>query len=382
MRQHNEPTIKSFPCPISVVLSIAILGLGGCNRDLAVANPPTPVQVMAVSTSDMAVGIRYSANIVANSQVNLAFKSGGYVESIGQRKGADGRVRPLEAGDSVTKGEALATVRQSEYADKVAQAEAQVAQAKAAFEKSQLDFQRASNLFSSDSLTKSQYDAAKAANDANAGALESAKAALAQARTALNDCTLRSPLNGWVLERDVEIGSLASAGSLGFVVADTHVVKALFGVPDTIISRVHLGDRQTMTTISVPGEIRGRVTSISPSADPKSRVFTVEVSIPNPDNRLKSGMIATLAFGSDKITQPPLIVPLSAVVRSSKTRDGFAVFVVEGSGEKAVAHERDVKVGNTIGNNIAVVQGLQPGEQVVSVGATEIKDGDQVRVLL
>jgi multidrug efflux system membrane fusion protein len=330
----------------------------------------------------MAAGIRYSANIVANSQVNLAFKSGGYVESIGQRKGADGRVRPLEAGDAVTKGEALATVRQSEYADKVAQAEAQVAQAKAAFEKSRLDFQRASNLFSSDSLTKSQYDSAKAANDANAGALESAKAALAQARTALNDCTLRSPLNGWVLERDVEIGSLASAGSLGFVVADTHVVKALFGVPDTIISRVHLGDRQTMTTISVPGEIRGRVTSISPSADPKSRVFTVEVSIPNPDNRLKSGMIATLAFGSGKILQSPLIVPLSAVVRSSKTRDAFAVFVVEGSGENTVAHERDVKVGNTIGNNIAVLQGLQAGEHVVSVGATEIKDGDQVRVLL
>jgi len=381
MRKDIAPRTKPFFWTVGVVW-ISILSLGGCSRDTAVANPPAPVRVTVVSTSDAIAGIRYSANIVANSQVSLAFKSGGYIASIAQRKGADGRVRPLQSGDAVRTGEVLATVRQGDYADRVAQAKAQVEQARAAFEKSRLDYQRASNLFSSDSLTKSQYDAAKAAHDANEAALENAKAGLAQAETALNDCTLRSPMNGWVLERDIEVGSLVGPGSPGFVVADTHVVKAVFGVPDTVINRVRLGDRQTITTISVPGQIQGRVTSISPSADPKSRVFSVELSIPNGDNRLKSGIVATLDLGSDKTTNPPLVVPLSAVVRSSKTPGGFAVFVVEQSGVGTVARERDVKVGGTIGNNIAILQGLQPAERVVSVGATEIKDGDQVRVLL
>jgi RND family efflux transporter MFP subunit len=366
----------------AIWLSIAILAFASCSRDTAVVNPPTPVRVATVSTSDVTGGIRYSANIVANAQVNLAFKSGGYVETIAERKGADGRVRPLEAGDRVTRGEVLATVRESEYADRATEAKAQVAQAKAAFEKSQVDFQRASHLFSSESLTKSQYDAAKAANDGNAAALENAKASLAQAETTLNDCMLRSPMNGWVVERDIEIGSFASPGSQGFVIADTSMVKAVFGVPDTMIHLLRLGDQQTMTTISVPGEIRGRVTSISPSADPKSRVFSVEVTIPNSGNRLKSGMIATLALTSNKTLQPVMVVPLSAVVRSSRSRDGFAVFVIGDADGSAIARERDVKVGETIGNNIAVTQGLQVGEHVVSVGATEIRDGDPVRVLL
>jgi len=113
-------------------------------------------------------------------------------------------------------------------------------------------------------------------------------------------------------------------------VADTRVVKVVFGVPDTMIQRIRLGDLQSITTLTVPGEIRGRVTSISPSADPKSRVFSVEVSIANADNRLKPGMIATLALGIDKAMREAatVVVPLSAVIRSSKNGGAFAVFVV------------------------------------------------------
>jgi len=370
-------------CAMAAVLVM----LSGCAEDKVVEKPKTPVRVTPVSLGGGASGIRYSANVTANTQVNLAFKSGGYVEAITQRKGADGRVRPLEAGDVVSSGEVLAKVREGEYFDRVAQATAQVAQARAASEKSRLDFERASNLFASNSMTKAQFDAAKASDDANSAALNSAEAAASQAQIALHDCTLRSPITGWVIQRDVEVGSLVGSGTQAFVVADTRVVKVVFGVPDTMIQRIRLGDLQSITTLTVPGEIRGRVTSISPSADPKSRVFSVEVSIANADNRLKPGMIATLALGIDKAMREAatVVVPLSAVIRSSKNGGAFAVFVVTPeSGTAAgstVAHEREVKVGPTMGNSIAVTQGLQPGENVVSAGATEIRDGEQVRVL-
>jgi len=365
-----------------MALAAAFLLLAGCHRDSTALNPPTPVRVTAVSTSDEASGVRYSANVIADSQVSLAFKSGGYVENISQRRGADGRVRPLESGDTVAAGEVLASVRRTEYDDRVTQAKAQVAQAAAAFDHAHEDFQRASNLLSTESITKAQFDSAKASNDSNAAAMENVKAALSQAETALRDCVLRSPMSGWVLDRQIEVGSLVGSGNPAFTIADTHVVKAVFGLPDTMIHRVHLGDLQSITTISIPGELRGRITSISPSADPKSRVFSVEVTIPNSDNRLKSGMIATLALASEKLQRPAMVVPLSAVVRSTKPSGGFAVFVVMESGGKAIARERDVQVGETIGNNIAVVHGLQPGEQVVSVGASEVRDGNQVQILL
>jgi multidrug efflux system membrane fusion protein len=362
-----------------VVLLAAALA-ASCSS-ASVEKHPTPVRVSVAAPFTSSGGIRYSANINAFTQVTLAFKSSGYVDNIVQRKGADGRLRVLQVGDPVTDGEVLAHVRESEYLDKVNSSKAQLDQAQANYDKAKLDFDRASNLFSSNSVTKAQFDAAKASYDSSVAGLANAKAALEQANTALSDCSLRSPINGWVVERDIEIGSLAGTGSQAFIVADTHLVKAIFGVPDTIVSDVKLGAPQTVTTSSIPGEFHGRITSISPSADPKSRVFSVEVTLPNADNRLKPGMIATIALGTGKTEQASTVVPLSAIVRSSQRPDGFAVYVVDDQGGKSIVHERAVDIGDTLGNMISVTQGLKAGERVVVVGGTQIKDGDAIQVI-
>jgi len=313
--------------------------------------------------------------------VSLAFKSGGYVDRIIERKGADGRMRVLQVGDRVSQGEILAHVRESEYSDRVNSAKAQMDQAQANYDKAKLDFERATNLYKTDSYTKAQYDAAKSAFDGSAASVESARAAWQQAKTALADCSIQSPLTGWVLSRSIEVGALVGTGSPAFVVADTHLVKAVFGVPDTRVSSVKLGASQTITTTSFPEEFQGRITSVSPSADPKSRVFSVEVTIPNTDNRLKAGMIATLTLGAGKVEPITTVVPLSAVVRSTKQADGFAVFVIADQGGKSIASERTVQIGDTQGNLISVTKGLTVGEPVVITAATLIKDGDQVKVI-
>ena len=353
----------------------------GCKHRERIASDPTPVRVSPAGTLVESGGLRYSANVEAITQVTLAFKSAGFVDRIVQRKGADGRMRILQVGDRVSQGETLAHVRESDYADAVNSAKAQVDQAQANYEKAKLDFERASNLYKSDSYTKVQYDGAKAALDAGAASVESAKSAWQQARTGLSDTSLRSPLNGWVLSRSVEIGALVGSGTQAFVLADTHLVKAVFGVPDTRVGFAKLGAAQSVTTSSLPDEFRGRITSISPSADPKSRVFSVEVTIPNRDDRLKPGMIATLTLGAVKLERPTTVVPLSAVVRSSEHADGFAVFVVSKQGEKNVASERIVEIGETLGNAISILKGISPGEPVVVTGGTLIKNGDEVKVI-
>ena len=365
----------------SVACLIAVLLCAGCEHHDAPAPEVTPVRVSPAGTLAESGGLRYSANIEALTQVSLAFKSAGYVDRIIQRKGADGRVRVLQVGDRVSQGEILAHVRESEYSDKVNSAKAQIDQAQANYDKAKLDFERAANLYKSDSYTKAQYDAARAALDSGAASVESAKAVWQQARTGLADCSLRSPLNGWVLSRDVEVGALVGNGSPAFILADTHLVKAVFGVPDTRVGSVKLGAPQTITTSSSPDEFHGRITSVSPSADPKSRVFSVEVTIPNADNRLKAGMIATLTLGAARIEAPTTVVPLSAVVRSSQHADGFAVFVLTKQGEKSIVGERSVEIGDTLGNLIGITKGLKPGESVVITGGTLIKDGDEVRVI-
>lgn len=361
--------------------TLASFAAASCHSDPIAPNPVVPVRVTGVTTNVPDENIRYSATIVPYAQVNLAFRSSGYVDRISVRKGADGRTRPLESGDRIVRNEVLATVRQKEYADRVTQAKAQLDQAKVGLDHSQLDYDRTSALYKTGSATKPQFDSAKATNDANVAGVENAKAALAQAEISLSDATLRSPLDGWVLERDIELGTLASPGTQAFVVANTQFVKAVFGVPDTMIPRIKLGDPQVITTPVVSRQFHGRVTSISPSADPRSRVFSVEVTLPNKDNVLKSGMIATLAVAPRTPLPAAIYIPLGAVARSSKTSGGFAVFVVTDSNGKSYAHERDVKIGDTVGNTIAVTEGLRTGEKIVSVGVGQFKDGDQVQVI-
>ncbi len=383
--------------------------MSNCRHEGAYQNPPTPVGVAVVQNYESASEIRYSANITPYIQVNLAFKSGGYVQSIRQVKGADGRMRDLQQGDNVSAGMILAQVRQDDYVIKADQAKMQLMQTKwsleaarsqltkaeASLNQAQLDFTRAKNLFETQSLTKSDYDTAKTRLDADQASVSSAKSqvdalqaqvgvaeeAVKSAELALADATLKSPMDAVVLNRAVEIGTLATPGAIGFVLADISSVKAVFGVPDTMMDRVKLGTGQTITAEAVPGELKGRITAISPSADPKSRTFSVEVTIPNPSGQLKPGMIATLDLAASSRISPVPVIPLSAVIRPAQNSTGYAVFVLEEQAGKSLARLRSVELGEAYGNMIGVKAGLDLNERVITTGSTLVKDGWQVQVI-
>jgi len=364
------------------IFLLAIVGFAcGCKREPVAEQVLTPVQVTPVGAYSGSAGVAYSANIIPYSQVVLSFKSGGYVESILQVKGADGRLRNVQTGDWVEHGAVLAQVRTTDYRNQLDAAKAQLAQAQAGLDNAQLNYDRAKALYASKSLIKPDFDAAQAKLDSSAAMVASAKAQIAQAELSLEDCSVRAPLSAWLLSRSVEVGSLVGPSSAGFTLADLHLVKAVFGVPDTAIKGVKLGASQNLTTESAPGEFLGHITAISPAADPKSRVFSVEVTIPNPGLVLRAGMIATIKMGGFKLATPVPVIPLSAVVRSIHDPGRFAAFVVEGQDGKSVARSRDIQLGETYGNQIAVTQGLNLGERVISVGATIARDGEQVQVM-
>ncbi len=177
------------------------------------------------------------------------------------------------------------------------------------------------------------------------------------------------------------LAALWGPATNGFTLSDTRSVKAIFGVPDTSIRRVKAGQQLMISTDALPHPVLGRVSAISPSADQKSRVFSVEVSIPNPKNELKSGMIASLTLNGEQLPQSAVAVPLSAVIRDPGRQNAFAVLMAEGDPGSQVARLRSVELGDTYGNLIAVKGGLAPGEVVISSGAPLIKSGDKVRII-
>lgn len=340
-----------------------------------------PVRTAEVRSIDTGSTNTYSANIQPYQQVDLSFKSSGYLVSIRQVRDAQGHVRNIDQGDYVTKGTVLATVQQDDFQQKLDQAKAQLARAQAEHERAQLSFGRISTLYKAGAATQPDYDDTRAQDQSTQAAVDSANASIAEAKLALSYCELRAPFDSWVLKRNVDVGTLVGPATNGFTLADTRTVKAVFGVPDTAIGRIKLGSAQTITTEALPNGFSGHVTAISAAADPKSRVYSVEVRIDNPQNLLKSGMIASIIIGTPSPVGGVAVLPISAVVRSLSNPDGFAVFVTEGSGDTVRVRAQDVTLGNTYGNQIAVRSGVNVGDRVVTSGTNMVKNGDQVRII-
>ena len=421
---------------IGVLASLSLSS--ACQKAETKEKPPKPVRVKAVEKHSTGNGVRYSASIRPNTQVEVAFKVGGYVETLAQVRDAAGRWRYLQAGDVVGRGAVLARVRQSDYLAKVHNAtsqqgdarsaletsnaqlaearaavetsRAQVADAEASFERATHDFERAKNLFAAESITKTDYDAAKSQYDATRARLDSARGQLevsqarvstaraqagqaaakiktaealtAEASIPLQDTVLRAPSSAVVLERKVEVGALVAPNAPAFVLADLTSVKAAFGVPDLALQHIKPGDTLKLMTDALPGqEFSGHVSRVSPSADANSRVFDVEVTIPNPQGLLKPGMIASIQVREEAARTEVTVVPLTAVVPSKEGPDSYAVYVVAGEGGKQHARLRRVALGEALGNAVAVTEGVVVGELVVTTGATLVADGEQVQVI-
>lgn len=352
-----------------LVLAVTPLALA-CSREPAIEEAPLPVTVTPVAGGGWAGGQRYSASLVPDAQVDIAFKVNGYVEEIRQVRGADGRMRNLQDGDRVTRGMVLARIRAREYADAVTQAQAALTRSKA-------DFIRATQLYENRSSSRADYDAAYARYQADQAELDRAEQALA-------DCAIVAPFDGFVLSRSVEIGSLVSPGSAAFQVGNLGSVKVVFGVPDVLVASIKPGTVQQVSVEAVPGrQFQGRYTRVSPVADASSRMFTAEVTIPNADGVLKPGMIAAVEVnhGAALPNSPTLMIPLNAVVRPPGSNAGYAVYVVEQDGEQDVARLRTVELGDIGGNQIQVKHGLAGGERVIVRGATLAVDAQPVRII-
>lgn len=371
--------------PAWPLLLSAALAVSACHREPPAPEPRTVTVRIAPATTLGGVGAaRYSASVTPNTQVDVSFKANGYIVQIRQLRGADGRMRDLQQGDTVKKGTVLAKLRNAEYLDKVTTATANLEKANASLEKATADFKRATDLIATESITQPDYDSAKREYETAQASVLGANAQLDEARINLAYTDLIAPLDGVVLSRKIEVGGLVGPGTVGFVMADLSSVKVVFNVADVTLRNLVLGESVEITTESFPGRtFSGKVTAVAPSADTKTRGFEIEVSIANPRGDLKDGMVAALRLPgtAPAAAAAALAVPLSAVVRSKSDASGYSVFVVADSGGNQVARMRAVQLGQVHGDSIAVVSGVDPSDRIIVTGGTIVTDGDRVRIV-
>jgi RND family efflux transporter MFP subunit len=368
---------------LMALLCGCLLSSGCDRREVATAPQWIPVRVQVLGALSDDTGVRYSASVTPNTQLDLKFKASGYIDSIYEIKDTSGKLQPLPRGTTVSVTTELAHIKDDEYRDKVEEARASLAAAEAALVKAKQDFKRAKSLYASESMTAPDFDSAQQEYSTAVANVDGARAQLDEARQNLAYCTLVPPMEGVILNRNIELGDLVNTATVAFVLADMSAVKVVFAVPDVMLKNIKLGDTLDVTTQSQPGKMySGTVTTISPSADTRTRVFDIEITIANPGGELKDGMVAAL-----KVPELPahvstaLAVPISAVLRSKKDPQGYALYVVDTQQGKSVARLQDVQLGDVHGNRIAVLGGISSGQQVIVSGVTTVWDGSTVRIV-
>jgi membrane fusion protein, multidrug efflux system len=363
------------------ILALVLAGTIGCAKEVG-ERKATAVRVMEVVETTVQRQARYSANILPETRVDMMFKIGGYVEWLAETKGADGKMRLLTEGDRVEKGQILARVKAGEVTEKLGEVRAMGAGAVAQREAAKQEFERARTLFERGAISKSQFDMARAGYRAASAQADAAGAGAKQVRSAIADMTLRSPIDGIVLKRIVEVGTLVGPGVPGFILADVSSVKASFGLPDTQLGALKLGSPISVTIEALPGQVfSGAVSRVAPSADIATRVFEVETTIANPQAILKTGMVATVRIGDADEAKPEVLLPLSAIVRSPRDPNGFAVFLIQADGNRDKVVLKDVQLGEIYANYVPATQGVVAKDKVVVMGTGLLSDGQEVRII-
>ncbi len=196
-------------------------------------------------------------------------------------------------------------------------------------------------------------------------ALGSASRQLEGASHVVSEITVMSPADGLVIARSVNPGQVINAGQELFVVTDLSTVWIIGDLYERDFSRVRVGSPVTITLPSMPDRsVTGRVAYIDPRVDPATRTAKVRVEVPNRGGDLRLGMFVTMSIRTGT-TERITVVPRAAV----QTIGDRSVVYVPAEGKEGKFVERAVKVGPPAGEFVPILNGLKPGDKVVTDGS-------------
>lgn len=344
------------------VLAMALLAvLAGCGGEATeeAAQPPA-VTAEAPRLQQVARSLRVSGPVAAYEEMQLGVELNGL------------RVTALnvDVGQQVRAGQVLLTLDHRTLDSELAQARASMQEAEAALALARASYSRAETLAARQLISASQLDELRALRIQAEAQLATARARRDAAQLQRDFAELRAPADGIVSRRMVQPGQVVAAGTELLRLIRDGRLEWRAELPERQLALVEVGNP---VELAYQGStISGRVRAVSPGVDAESRTGTLYVDLPEP-GPLKAGVYleGRIVTGSGQA----LMLPSEAVVQ----RDGHAYVFVLDDGQ--VVQRRRVRTGLAEAGRIEIVEGLEPGRQVVVKGAGFLGEGDRVRVV-
>lgn len=225
------------------------------------------------------------------------------------------------------------------------------------------------NAQASKSSAQAQLESARAAVNTAAAAMETAQVAITSARNNIANTKITATISGYVSARNVSVGQFASPGVALFEINASDNLEAEIQVTEAVIAHVSAGDTAKVSISSSNLDSEGIITVVNPVKNAQTGMYTVRVSVPNTDAKLKIGMFADITLITDESVKDALSVPVLSVLSDD---EGSYVYIVQGN----QAEKRKVTLGVSDGTYIEVQSGLKAGEKVVVEGKDYISDAD------
>jgi RND family efflux transporter MFP subunit len=323
--------------------------------------PSMTVTVATPGTDQLSLQLQANGNIAAWQEASVG------AEVAGLRLASVN----VNIGDTVRKGQVLATfARQTSEAESL-QGKAAVMQAEAAHENARADAERARSIQDTGALSASQIAQYLTQEKVTRAQWEAAKAAYAASQVRLSNTQVLAPDDGVISARSATVGAVAGAGQELFRLVRQSRMEWRAEVTPAEVGRIKPGQLVEVTVAS-GAQVKGTVRAIAPIADPQTRNVLVFADLPR-HNDLKAG---TFARGQFLLGQSQaLTVPAQSIV----VRDGHNYVFVIGADSKA--SQRKVETGRRVGERVELLAGLTTEEAVAVQGAGFLNEGDLVKVV-
>lgn len=411
--------MKRFIC--TVLCAAAILSFAGCGKKQEVVKETTDtatnVTVKKVERKTIENTVTYTGEIKAAESTSVSAKASGLAKAVYK-----------ELGDYVSAGETLVLIDDTDYINAVNSAQAAVNSAQAAYNsvvngsaqqtKQQLETQLSAAkieynnaktnyenqkvLYDGGAVSKTVYDAAvtrldnaklsldsaqksydlttnvvlkENAESAKAN-LNSAQVALASAKSNLSNTVVKAPISGYISARNANRGQMISPGVEIFSIKATNTVEAEINVTESVIPSVKVGTSASVSIKSAEIEnISGTITTVSPTKNAQTGMYSVRVSINNEKGKIKDGMFADVTLTLSE-SADALVIPAEAVLEDS---DGtHYVYVADGKKAKRT----DITEGIVTDEYIEVAKGISEGDSIVVSGKEYLSDkNNSIRIV-
>ena len=364
---------------ITMMMDLQSCAPGG-REDMA--REAVAVEIVLATTGSLEQTIRLSGDILAGRSVRLFSQIPDRLTEV-----------VVDVGDPVRKGQILARIRDEGVRAGVDQIEANLRAARVTLANLRDEYTRTQRLFEAGAVSSQTLEGLKTQLEATEAQEEQLQAALSAARASLQNASIVAPFDGVIAERYLEAGDLAGPGFPVFRIVNMNTVRMATEISQERLGQVQIGMPGRVTVSSYPGEIfEGEVINIAPVLDPMTRMTKIEVGLDNRDGRLKAGMFAEVHLVAASveegvlipidalleefryITNAPLLSP--GAVEADASLAEAEVYVAESD----TARTRKVRIGIVGEEMVQIVQGLEAGEAVITVGKYKLSDGAAIHI--